>query len=386
MNLKQQQNKLKTHLDPKTQIRSNNQKSGPTIVVVPNIHCHGLALKYISEKVWKLGEPEMLISVNGGAADINLNAETSEKVFQGLMESADSMKVWFLSGGTNSGVMQLLGKAKSSLAPSAPLIGFAAWGSIKDNERLLSSGIVADNSKVGGSLRVEIEQHHSHLFLVDDGTDSITGSHRARATFEKALRNRERLDNQRENKGSTDEQTVHRTRGMVKIPYVCVCIEGGVGCISQVYEVAKEGMVVLCIKGTGRASDFLSDLTLLRFDDQNDDRYIPWKYKTQQHRLLCEFMNQIDRERGGKSSKARSLVHDEPLKDFLFLYFSLNPDVKWVLCTFACMFVYGAEYCMYMTQIWALDPDRLHGNEHVGTIQAHVPEGARVDRRTIQTD
>jgi hypothetical protein len=66
---------------------------------------------------------------------------------------------------------------------------------------------------------------------------------------------------------------------------------------------AKYLLTIFCI--TGRAADFLGDLALLRFDDQDNNRYIPWKYKTQRHRKFCEFMNQVDREQQGSTSKAR---------------------------------------------------------------------------------
>jgi len=231
--------------------------SNADALVVPHIHCHGLALKYISEKIWQMGEPEMLISVNGGAADFNLGAETSERVFQGLMKAQDEMKVWFVSGGTNSGVMKLLGRARTSEAPNAPLIGVPAFGAIKDHKSLLAP------ESLDHSAGVDLEPHHSHFLLVDDGTNSLGGaSHRARAAFEKAVRNRERVDDQ-ERKMSAEG--IQRTGGLVKVPYVCVVIEGGPGTILQVYEVAKQEMITLCIKGTGRAADFLGDLALLRY-------------------------------------------------------------------------------------------------------------------------
>jgi hypothetical protein len=145
-----------------------------------------------------------------------------------------------------------------------------------------------------------LEPHHTHFFLVEETEEknnSVEQSRRARACFERDIRNR---------KGNRRWAWSFKRHGdLVKVPYVCVCIEGGVGCISQVYLIAMEGMAVLCVKGTGRAADFLGDLALLRFDDQDNTRYIPWKYKTQQHRNFCEFMNQVDREQQGSTSKAR---------------------------------------------------------------------------------
>lgn len=250
-----------------------------------------------------LEEPEMVISVNGGAKDFSLSqsAETTEKVFQGIMKAYDEMKVWFVSGGTDSGVMRMLGENRKKFAPRAPLIGIALRSMIKgvDREdfklkmsenpnaqnddtriRLISvekkKKLKSDNNieEVANNTEQEdltaeyelksftkkiehddskaeynLEPHHTHFFLVEEPKEknnSVEQSRRARACFEKVIRNR---------KGNRRWAWSFKRHGdLEKVPYVCVCIEGGVGCISQVYLVAMEGMAVLCVKGTGRAA------------------------------------------------------------------------------------------------------------------------------------
>ncbi len=304
----------------------------------------------------------MVISVNGGAGDFSLSqsAETTEKVFQGIMKAYDEMKkVWFFSGGTDSGVMRMLGEKRKKFAPRAPLIGIALRRKIKgvgreDFKLKMSENANAQNvdtriplisvekkKKLKSDNNIEemannteqedlkaeyvlksftdleaeyvlksehddskaeydLEPHHTHFFLVEEPKEkynSVEQSRLARACFEKIIRNRE---------GNRRWAWDFKRHGdLKKVPYVCVCIEGGVGCIEQVYLIAMEGMAVLCVKGTGRAADFLGDLALLRFDDQDNNRYIPWKYKTKEHRKFCEFMNQVDREQQGSTSKAR---------------------------------------------------------------------------------
>jgi hypothetical protein len=234
--------------------------------------------------------------------------------------------------------MRMLGEKRKKFAPRAPLIGFALRRSIKgvskcqiiqktqnDDTHIqlitVQDGNVksymapnrniqkADNiERDDPKAQYDLEPHHTHVFLVEeveegkrnDGKNStVDQSHVARARFEQVIRNREG------NRRWAWDSSFKRHGELEKVPYVCVCIEGGIGCISQVYLIAKAGMSVLCVKGTGRASDFLGDLALLRFDDQDNNRYIPWKYKTKEHRNFCEFMNQVDREQQGSTSKAR---------------------------------------------------------------------------------
>jgi len=260
---------------------------------VPNINCHGLALKYITEKIWKLSEPEILISVNGGAADFNLSAETTQKVLHGLMKAESEMDVWFLSGGTNLGVMRMLGEARAKLAPRAPLIGCTTWGSLPGAHELMSATKLEE---AGQGKSVNLDNNHSHFFLIDNGKHEFFAEQPYRTAFEKAVHNRIQVD-----------AKPLRSGCLFKIPYVCICIEGGVGSIGQMHAVSQQGMAILSLKGTGRAADFLGDLALLRFDNQSEDaRYISWKDKSLKHRLLCQFFHQIDREQGGVSAKART--------------------------------------------------------------------------------
>ncbi len=261
-----------------------------------------------------LEEPEMVISVNGGAKEFSLSqsAETTEKVFQGIMKAYDEMKVvWFVSGGTDSGVMRMLGENRKKFAPRAPLIGIALRCKIngvgredfklkiseknpnaqnddtrirlirveektkqksdnnvepeelannteqeglKDEYELKSLTDKANEIKYDDSkAEYDLEPHHTHFFLVEgeetnNKDDSKDESRLARACFEKVIRNREG------NRRWAWDRSFKRHGYLKKVPYVCVCIEGGVGCISQVYLIAMEGMAVLCVKGTGRGA------------------------------------------------------------------------------------------------------------------------------------
>ena len=219
----------------------------------------------------------MLISVNGGAADFDLAAEKQQTVLQALRKADENMSCWFLSAGTNSGVMRMLGKAKAMIKPQTPLIGFVPLHVLSENQlRRMRIDRVKYCEDDTSEQFFELEENHTHFFLVKEEGRSRTSSEdfdtsvTATAAFEQMVRMGESVD------GSpprvSDSPNRNRIRDFSKMPYVCMCIEGGIGTILQCHRASQEGMAILCIKGSGRAADFLGDLALLRFDDQDDSR------------------------------------------------------------------------------------------------------------------
>ena len=84
------------------------------------------ALARILREVWSLPEPSYLIDVTGAAAPLNDMDGTDQNVFRtGLLMTVRRTSAWLLSGGSNSGVMQLVGYAGTRTAPrlsSVPLL------------------------------------------------------------------------------------------------------------------------------------------------------------------------------------------------------------------------------------------------------------------------
>ena len=73
--------------------------------------------------------------MTGGAKKFNLSHGLKNAFKEGLIKAACSTDAWIITGGTNTGVMRLVGEAASELLPkygqkTIPIIGVATWGVI----------------------------------------------------------------------------------------------------------------------------------------------------------------------------------------------------------------------------------------------------------------
>ena len=119
-------------------------------------------------KAWRLPTPSVIISVTGGAGGLELNDKQKLVFRRGLLQAARRastggnnedgeipMAPWIFSGGTNSGVMELVGRAMqgldSDVYPTIPCIGVAPWGIISQRQHMASSNAAAAAAAGGRS-------------------------------------------------------------------------------------------------------------------------------------------------------------------------------------------------------------------------------------------
>ena len=74
--------------------------------------------------------PRLILSVTGGAESFVLPPTLLAKISDGLVSSASDMNTWIVTGGTDSGVMKLVGDvmAKACLENQNPIIGIGMCG------------------------------------------------------------------------------------------------------------------------------------------------------------------------------------------------------------------------------------------------------------------
>ena len=79
--------------------------------------------------------PQLIISVTGGAQNFSIPQRMKTAFKRGLIKAATSTNAWIITGGTNAGVMKLVGEAVSEEYNKLVVIGIATWGKIalKDN-------------------------------------------------------------------------------------------------------------------------------------------------------------------------------------------------------------------------------------------------------------
>uniref|UniRef100_A0A1I8FM79 LSDAT_euk domain-containing protein n=1 Tax=Macrostomum lignano TaxID=282301 RepID=A0A1I8FM79_9PLAT len=97
-------------------------------------------------KTWRIPEPELIVSVTGGAKKMRpMSDKIIKKLRQGIINIATKTKTWIVTGGFNLGTNKLVGEAirDYQLAGGSErdvvLIGVCPWGSVRDKECLLVS-------------------------------------------------------------------------------------------------------------------------------------------------------------------------------------------------------------------------------------------------------
>ena len=210
---------------------------------------------------WKVQKPRLLISITGGAMSFDLQPRLKKDFQEGLLKVASTPGAWVVSGGTNTGVMKLVGDANHGT--NNVCIGIVTWGIVAKRDTLVPQplepaedkaskllGVDADTRRSGetfpyrlGSYLVHkgeafLDYNHTHFVLVDDGSVGKWGR-------EIGFR------------GKFEEYLIQHKPNLPKIPSVLLVLEGGPGTLDTVYEAVKNSIPCVIIEGSGRAADVL---------------------------------------------------------------------------------------------------------------------------------
>ncbi|KAJ1121117.1 hypothetical protein NDU88_009245 [Pleurodeles waltl] len=206
---------------------------------------------------WQLSVPNLLITVTGGAKNFSMNPRLKNLFSKGLVKAAQSTGAWIITGGCHAGVMKLVGEAVREFSMSSSsygdneivTIGIATWGIVHNRASLISKagGLPAeyfldvDNQ---GSLCC-LDNNHSHFILVDDGTQGRYGVEiPLRTKLEKFI----------------SEQTVTKGGAAIKIPIVCVVLEGGPGSLDTIHSSMINNTPCVIVEGSGRVADVIAQV------------------------------------------------------------------------------------------------------------------------------
>ena len=209
-------------------------------------------VNYLYEK-FKIKKPQLIISVTGGAKNFTLPLKTKNAFKSGLIKAATSTNALIITGGTNTGVMKLVGHAivESDIDTSGiDILGIATWGIVADKDKLepKKSEKNSDNGSPS-SLEIEyrrpanveektapLDSNHSHFILVDDGSVYKYGVEiDFRSSLEKELQNSAcSLTNSNENKNE-------------QIPLIQIVVQGGPNTFTTVLESIDNDVPVLVL-------------------------------------------------------------------------------------------------------------------------------------------
>ena len=96
---------------------------------------------------------------------------------RGLAKAAQATQALVVTGGTNSGVMKMTGRALSDADARVQCLGVATWGVINGRDRLegthdLHQTVALDRLAMANSDKgVNLEPNHSHFIFVDNGRE-----------------------------------------------------------------------------------------------------------------------------------------------------------------------------------------------------------------------
>ncbi|XP_034510616.1 transient receptor potential cation channel subfamily M member 2 isoform X5 [Ailuropoda melanoleuca] len=252
---------------------------------------------HLMTQYWGLDVPNLLISVTGGAKDFNMKPRLKSVFRRGLVKVAQTTGAWIITGGSHTGVMKQVGEAVRDFTLSSGCnegevvtVGIATWGTVHNREGLIhpSGRFPAEYimDEEGQGHLTCLDSNHSHFILVDDGTHGRYGVEIAlRTKLEKFI----------------SEQTKERGGVAIKIPVVCVVLEGGPGTLHTIYNAITNGTPCVVMEGSGRVADVIaqvaglpvSEITVSRiqqtlslfsqemFETLSESRIVEWTKKIQ---------------------------------------------------------------------------------------------------------
>jgi len=199
---------------------------------------------------WSLELPKLLITVQGGKANFELQPKLKKVLRKGLLKAAKTTGAWIFTGGTNTGVTRQVGDAllleRSQRSGRVISIGIAPWGIVENNHELCGHNRDVPYHSISSprSKYAVLNNRHAYFLLVDNGTSGRYGAELIlRRKLEKYI----------------SIQKLHPGTHC-STPVVCLVIEGGTNTIRAVLEYVTDTPpvpVVVC-DGSGRAADLLA--------------------------------------------------------------------------------------------------------------------------------
>ncbi|KAJ1121114.1 hypothetical protein NDU88_009242 [Pleurodeles waltl] len=219
------------------------------------------ALYGMMKDEWNLHVPNLLLSVTGGAKDFIMKPRLKNLFSKGLVKAAQTTGAWIITGGTHTGVMKHVGEAvrdftwsrRSYVNREIVVLGIAPWGALHNRDNLEKkeghqpAEYILDEKNQGRLCCLDTD--HSHFILVDDGSQGRYGVEiQLRTQLEKYI----------------SEQTVTKGDFHIRIPVVCVALEGGKGTLDTIHQSMTHDTPCVVVEGSGRVADAIARLANLK--------------------------------------------------------------------------------------------------------------------------
>ncbi|KAL7047046.1 hypothetical protein ACKWTF_002774 [Chironomus riparius] len=209
-------------------------------------------------KEWNLELPKLLLTIQGGKANFELQPKLKKILRKGLIKAARTTGAWIFTGGTNTGVTKQVGDALMAEGQQRSgrvvSIGIAPWGIVERNHELLGHNrdVPCHSISSPRSKLAVLNNRHAYFLLVDNGTQAKYGAEIIlRRKLEKYISNQKL-----------------QPFGQSSTPVVCLVIEGGMNTIRAVLEYVTDKVPVVVVDGTGRSADIIAFVH--KYANEND--------------------------------------------------------------------------------------------------------------------
>lgn len=168
-------------------------------------------------------DPCPAIFVSGGASKMSeTDRKRTEEIIKGIVLFAEERKAIIIDGGTESGIMKMIGDTRGAVGYQFPLIGVSPLGKVS------YPGYKNPNEEAF------LEDSHSHFVLVDGDEWGVESRMIVALT--------------------------HAITGNGKKPAVGILINGGQIAMQEVYlaSTRRQKMPMIVLEGSGRAADEIS--------------------------------------------------------------------------------------------------------------------------------
>jgi hypothetical protein len=171
-------------------------------------------------KALDIEQPEALIIIAGGAAGLgeSLKPRLAQLFGQGIAWAAADMHAMIMDGGTQAGVMAIMGQGVADQGRRSVLLGLAPAGKVSYPGQL-AEGSTED--------RAPLDPNHSHFVLVEG------------------------------NEWGGETETMYELAEELsrEIPVLTVLVNGGQVATHEVLQSVRQGWPIIVVEGTGRLAD-----------------------------------------------------------------------------------------------------------------------------------
>ena len=211
---------------------------------------------------WSVPDASVVISITGGAQAFQIPKRLETAFTRGLAKAALATNAWIITGGTDAGVMQLVGRglAEYNALSKVQCIGIAPYGVILGREKMEEVRDADGGKTIDWDMDYEgvgfdganLEPNHTHFLLPDTGAvgrDAWGGETKFRNSFEYEYCKRKKLSR------------------------VCIVVQGGPGTLDHVLITLKTGCPVILIADSGGVAELI-DIFIKHYQDKLSPYYM----------------------------------------------------------------------------------------------------------------